>query len=117
MRYDLDLASACADAAEELVASLRRIQPRGPYLMGVTAAAGPVALDLVETLGAAGERIDLLGLFDWREEGARAGAGADAAEEAVRGALRALTESAGGVVLRGSPATLARRLRAEVARL
>jgi thioesterase domain-containing protein/acyl-CoA synthetase (AMP-forming)/AMP-acid ligase II/acyl carrier protein len=52
---------------ESYAKEIRRIQPHGPYYIGGWCAAGPLAVSTARKLTDAGEKVDLLVLFDsWR---------------------------------------------------
>ena len=50
--------------ATHFVAELRSVQPVGPYLLGGFSFGGIVGLEVAQQLQAAGERVDLLAMFD-----------------------------------------------------
>ncbi len=52
------------EMAEQYIEEIRRIQPHGPYFLGGGSLGGIVALEMAQRLGAAGETIGLLTMFD-----------------------------------------------------
>jgi acetoacetyl-CoA synthetase len=50
--------------AAEHVAEIRRVQPRGPYLIGGSCLGGVVALEIAQQIFAAGEKVETLILLD-----------------------------------------------------
>ena len=59
-----DLPGRLEEMAEEYVAAIREVQPRGPYLLGGWSAGGLVALEMAQQLLAQGESIRMLALLD-----------------------------------------------------
>ena len=59
-----DLPGRLEEMAEEYVAAIREVQPRGPYLLGGWSAGGLVALEMAQQLRAQGESIRMLALLD-----------------------------------------------------
>ncbi|MBY0494102.1 MAG: hypothetical protein K2Y23_07785 [Cyanobacteria bacterium] len=52
------------EMAEEYIAAMRAIQPSGPYLLGGWCLGGKTAFEMASRLSSAGDRVDLLVLFD-----------------------------------------------------
>ena len=52
------------DVSNGMVGSIRRVQPRGPYLLGGWAAGGVIAAEVARGLASAGEKVDGLLLVD-----------------------------------------------------
>jgi amino acid adenylation domain-containing protein len=63
-----DLPGRLEDMAQEYVAAMREIQPRGPYLLGGWSAGGLVALEIAQQLLAQAESIQMLALLDTTPE-------------------------------------------------
>ena len=63
-----DLPGRLEEMAEEYVAAIREVQPRGPYLLGGWSAGGLVALEMAQQLLAQGESIGMLALLDTSPE-------------------------------------------------
>jgi acyl transferase domain-containing protein len=57
--------------AEEYLAELRAVQPKGPYFLGGYCGGGLVAYEMAQRLQAAGERVLFLGLIDLLGPGVR----------------------------------------------
>jgi pimeloyl-ACP methyl ester carboxylesterase len=63
-----DLLSRMEEMAEEYVAAIREVQPRGPYILGGWSAGGLVALEMAQQLRGQGESIRMLALLDTSPE-------------------------------------------------
>jgi thioesterase domain-containing protein len=59
-----DLPGRLEEMAQEYVAAIREVQPRGPYLLGGWSAGGLVAFEMAQQLFTQGESIELLALLD-----------------------------------------------------
>ncbi len=53
-----------ADAARDYIAEMRRLQPRGPYLVGGFSGGGIIAYEIAQQLTAAGEEVAALVMLD-----------------------------------------------------
>jgi len=60
----LDVPPALEEMAAAHIASMRRVQPKGPYLLGGFCNGGLTAYEIARQLHALGERVDLLVLMD-----------------------------------------------------
>jgi thioesterase domain-containing protein len=58
------LPASVEEMARHYVASIREVQPQGPYTLGGWSFGGVVALEMAQQLQAAGETVDLLTLID-----------------------------------------------------
>jgi thioesterase domain-containing protein len=58
--------SSLVEMAADYVADVRRVQPRGPYMLGGFCLGAPVAVEMVSQLRAAGEEVTTLVLLDPR---------------------------------------------------
>jgi amino acid adenylation domain-containing protein len=56
--------ASIAEMAEQCVAAIRTLKPRGPYALGGFSAGGWVAYEMAQQLRAQGEEVDLLAQFD-----------------------------------------------------
>ncbi len=59
-----DIAPNMHDIAARMIEQMRRVQPRGPYLLAGYSFGGTLAYEMAQQLVAAGHQVDLVALFD-----------------------------------------------------